>query len=108
MILKIKKLLESLKLPVAYGSFKKKTLLPYAIIISDGQDYFLADGKIYAKKNTYRVELYSAEKAIELEEEIERTFIENGIIYEKSADIITEENVYAVYYFIRGSYNNGK
>ncbi len=108
MILKIKELLESLGLSVAYGSFKKKTLLPYAIIISDGQDHFLADGKIYAKKNTYRVELYSAEKAIELEEEIERIFIENSIIYEKSADIITEEDVYAVYYFIRGSYNNGK
>lgn len=105
MILKIKKLLEKAGLKVAYGKFKEETKLPYAIIISNGQDKFLADNKIYKKKNTYRVELYAEQKEFELEEKIENIFIENGVIYDKSADVILEEGIYSVFYFIRGQYN---
>lgn len=105
MILKIKTLLEKAGIKVAYGKFKEKTDLPYAIIIGDGQDKVLADNKIYLKKNAYRVELYSLQKEFELEDKIENIFIQNGIIYDKSADVIIEEDIYSVFYFIRGQYN---
>lgn len=92
---------EKINIPLVYLSHvgENTPKPPFMVYEATGQSRFLADNTIYDKENLYRVEYYFKNKDIELEDEIEKTFLECGYIYTKSEDIhINEENIsYIVY-----------
>ncbi len=95
------KLLKKLNLPVAYGAFKNKVDAPYIVYLGSGNENFKADNKVYNSQKNYRIEYYYKLKDEEKEEEIEKIFNDNEIIWEKSEDIyISDEKLYMINYYI--------
>nr|DAJ65239.1 MAG TPA: hypothetical protein [Caudoviricetes sp.] len=95
--------LKKLKVPVAYGRFKRKQEFPFLITIGAGSTFFSADNNsIFHGENEYRVELYFQNKDESLEEAIENTLATNEfIILDKSEDIyIDKEDCFEVYYTV--------
>ena len=94
--------LATIGLPVAYA-FQVDTdsplQPPYLVYIGDGQDTFDADNTHYFRKNRYQVEYYFTQKNEEIEAVIEEALLDEGFLYEKSADVyIEDENVFVIYY----------
>lgn len=101
MISKTYELLKDLNIPLSYASFKKKTKPPYIIFMSDGSNNFSADNKVYFKSENMRIELYTEYKDIEMERRIEKLLDDNEIYYDKSEDIlIDEEKLLEIIYYI--------
>ena len=93
--------LKTTGLPCVYGFFKTPKEPPYIAYIGNGQDYFVADNKIYYAKNTYQVEYYYTTKSETNEAAIESALTTAGYIYTKSEDIYIEsEGVFVIYYYI--------
>ena len=95
--------LKKLKVPVAYGRFKRKQEFPFLITIGAGSTFFSADNNsIFHGENEYRVELYFQNKDESLEEAIENALTTNEfIILDKSEDIyIDKEDCFEVYYTV--------
>lgn len=94
-------ILQDLKMPVAYGHFKKAQLPPFLVYIGAGQNTYGADNTWYYRDNQYQIEYYFTEKDEEQEAEIEDLLLTNGYNYEKSEDIyIDSEDVYVIYYSV--------
>lgn len=94
-------LLQTLKLPVAYGYHSKPQELPYMCIIGAGQSQFEADNTYYTRKDHWQVEYYFTKKDPTKEATIEDLFLNNGYKYTKSEDIYIEsEDVFVIYYDI--------
>ncbi len=92
-------LLQTLKIPVAYGYHKKPQELPYLCLIGAGQGQFEADNTYYTKKNLWQVEYYFIEKDTDTEEQIENLLLDNGYKYSKSEDVfIEDEGIFVIYY----------
>lgn len=95
--------LKKLKVPVAYGRFKRKQEFPFLIMIGAGSTFFSADNNsIFHGEYEYRVELYFQNKDESLEEAIENALATNEfIILDKSEDIyIDKEDCFEVYYTV--------
>lgn len=95
--------LKKLKVPVAYGRFRKKQEFPFIIMIGAGSTFFSADNNsIFHEENEYRVELYFQNKDESLEREIENALVSNEFaILDKSEDIyIDKEDCFELYYAI--------
>lgn len=94
-------LLQTLKLPVAWGYHSKQQNLPYLCLMGAGQEQFEADNTYYKKKNLWQVEYYFIEKDPEIEEQIEKLLLDNGYKYSKSEDVFIEgEGIFVIYYDI--------
>ena len=94
-------LLQTLKLPVAYGYHDKPQNLPYLVMIGAGQGQFEADNTYYTKKDNWQIEYYFIEKNPTIEGQIEDLLLNNGYRYDKSEDIyIEDEDVFVIYYGI--------
>lgn len=92
-------LLKTLGIPCAYGCFKSKQTPPFIVYLGNGQDHYLADDQVYARKNTYRCEYYFRMKDESKEDAIEEALISNGFVFSKSEDtFIEDENVFVIYY----------
>ena len=94
-------LLKELKMPVAYHHFIKAKSPPFIVYYRVNSKNFVADDTIYTKTNIYRIELYTKQKDVNKEIEIENLLDRNGIIYEViSESYIESEKIYQVIYEI--------
>lgn len=94
-------LLKELKMPVAYHHFIKAKSPPFIVYYRVNSKNFVADDTIYTKTNIYRIELYTKQKDVNKEIEIENLLDRSGIIYEViSESYIESEKIYQVIYEI--------
>ena len=97
-------LLQTLNIPCAYSHFKDENAPkhpPYIVYLGAGQDDTAADNEYIYKRNRYQVEYYFTEKNEEQENAIEKLFVDNGYLYEKSEDVyIEDEGVFVIYYMM--------
>ena len=94
-------LLKELKMPVAYHHFIKAKSPPFIVYYRVNSKNFVADDTIYTKTNIYRIELYTKQKDVNKEIEIENLLDRSGIIYEViSENYIESEKIYQVIYEI--------
>ena len=93
-------LLQSTGLPVAYHHFEEPPNPPYIVYLTDGSNNFSADNKVYAKFNTYRVELYTTKKDIISETKVEDVLDSAEMFYESYEVYIKSEELYQVVYEI--------
>lgn len=93
--------LNTIGLPVEYGSQRKKKEPPYLAYRGGGQDQFHADDTIFFKRETYVIEYYFKDKSAAQEEAIENALLESGYNYTKSEDItIDSDGIYMIYYYV--------
>ena len=94
-------LLKEIKMPVAYHHFIKAKSPPFIVYYRVNSKNFVADDTIYTKTNIYRIELYTKQKDVNKEIEIENLLDRSGIIYEViSESYIESEKIYQVIYEI--------
>lgn len=86
-------------LPVAYSTFKEPVEVPFLCYIGGGQDRFFAENTIYKKTPVWQVEYYFKLKNPETEEMIESILLENGWIYDKGDDVVTEDEDMTVIFY---------
>ena len=92
-------ILKELNIPVAYHHFIKATTPPYITYYRSSSNNFYADNKVYEKNNTYRIELYTTQKSVELETQLEEGLDSTDTPYEiVSESYIESEKVYQVIY----------
>lgn len=97
---KLKKLLEKTGYPVAYDHFIYPQPLPYIAYLRDQSRNFSADNRVYYKVDSYRIELYTAQKDQEAEKKIENLLDEAGIYYDAYESWIDGEKMFMVMYLI--------
>ena len=88
-------------LPIARNSFLKPIQPPYIVYVFSHSNNFVADSKVYLKRENYRVELYTDKKDIALEEKLEGIFDKYGIVYDKTETYIQSEKLLEVMYEIQ-------
>jgi len=95
-------------LPVARNAFLKPQSPPYIVYVFSHSDNFAADSKVYLKRDTYQVELYTEKKDTALEEKLEGIFDEYGLVYDKAETYLESERLIEVMYEIQliGGQNN--
>ena len=94
-------LLKELKMPVAYHHFIKAKSPPFIVYYRVNSKNFVADDSVYTKTNIYRIELYTKQKDVNKEIEIENLLDRSGIIYEViSESYIESEKIYQAIYEI--------
>lgn len=79
-------------IPVAYRFFKTAQAPPFICYYEDASDNFIADNKIYLKKHTYLVELYTEDKDPALEAALESAL--DGYIWESDETYVDTEQMY--------------
>lgn len=77
---------ERVGLPLAYDHFEKETACPFLLYFDDGKSRFLADNRIYHKRDNVRLELYTDSKDWELEEKLEDRLTDQGFIWRTMGD----------------------
>lgn len=97
-IRELKRLLETLGLPVAITSFLGRIRPPAIVILPTGAEGDGSDVATELYRCSYQVELYTVEKDFDLEEKLERLFCENGIHFAKYETYIDEEAMYQCAY----------
>jgi len=91
-------LMASFDLPYAYYQFTEDTAQPPPFLCfyyPDGND-FLADNINYQRIRPLTIELYTDNKDIELEDGIENTLSQNGLVYRRNETFIESEKLYMV------------
>lgn len=88
--------LRSTGLPVAYYAFQSRQEPPFIVYLTDGDNNFSADGRVYFSAHKIRVELYTQEKDQSAEAQIEDAFAD--IFYTKEQVFIDSEGVYETIY----------
>lgn len=99
----LRELLEALEIPVKYRAFKvgEAPNLPYILFYKeDNQGTLKADNQNYAKVSDVTIELYSDEKDIVLEEQLESILDTNKIEYDTYESYLETESMYEVAYEI--------
>lgn len=71
---------------------------PFICFLTPGSDNFAADGKVYFKVNSVRIELYADEKDPEVEAQVEQVLNRHGVFYDKSEVWIESEKLFEVMY----------
>ena len=84
-------LLNTLSIQSFYGQAPVGTALPFLTINSEQPDNFLADNFVYCEKWNFRLDLYSTAKSLELEAEIKTLLNNNGIVWTKTEQYISEQ-----------------
>lgn len=95
---KLYSILKATGYSVAYSHFEVKTKLPFITYLVDGSSNFFADNKVYKKIKNIKIELYTAEKNLEIEENLERLLDENEIAYETDETWIESEKLFQKIY----------
>ena len=83
-------------IPVAYHAFQSRQEPPFIVYMTDGDNNFSADGRVYFSAHQIRVELYTQEKDRSAEAQIEAAFAD--IFYTKGQIFIDSEGVYETIY----------
>lgn len=88
--------LRSTGIPVAYHAFQSRQELPFIVYLTDGDNNFSADGRVFFSSHQIRVELYTREKDLSAEAAVEAAF--SDIFYTKSQVFVDSEGVYETIY----------
>ena len=93
-------MLQSTGIPFAYDHFAEgeSPSPPFICYLLPGSDNFAADGQVYYRINQVRIELYTDNKDLAVEEKIEKALDDAGIFYNKSEVWIESEKLYEVLY----------
>lgn len=89
---------KKLGLNYAYGSFDSPTNPPHLIGRIVETDNFSADNKVWYKQPTFRLELTTLKKDLELQKKIEDNLLKD-IYWNKTEQEIMNEGVYNTSYF---------
>ena len=89
-------LLNTLSIPSFYGQAPIGTVLPFLAIHTEQPENFAADNGVYCEKWNFRLDLYSKEKSLTLEDEIKKLLNDNGIAWNKTEEYIDTEQVWEV------------
>lgn len=100
----IKAMLETLGLPVAITSFFRETDLPCIVLLPDGAESSGSDFAAELKRENYQIELYTEQKDLQLEEQLESLLDVYGMHYAKYEAYIEEEAMYQCAYQIEVYY----
>ena len=102
--------MDEIGLPYAYGHFAEGEGVepPFICYLTPGSSNFSADGKVYHKINSYRIELYTDTKSPETEGMIEDVLDRHGFFYDKTEVWIESEKLYEILYAFEGSVINGE
>lgn len=84
----------------AYGSFLTEQQPPYLISLTQSSNNFMADNKVYLKKNEVALEYYYKIKDFDEQNKIEDIILKD-VSWEKSEEVyLQDEKVwYVIYYF---------
>lgn len=93
--------LETLNLPVTYGSFKKKVKPPFIIIQFAYSDDLIADSQNYQSIGNYQVELYTVIKHPPTEVLVQNKLKGLRLPYRKIETYIDSEELYQIIYEIK-------
>lgn len=93
-------MVEEIGFPNAYDHFVEgqSPEPPFLVFLYPGTNHFAADGAAYFKVNRLHLELYTDEKSIDLEGQVEAVLDGYGIFYGNSEVWIESENLYEVLY----------
>lgn len=94
------KILEKLKIPIAYNHFSTAQKPPYLVYKVTSSNNFIADNKVYKKIRKVDLELYTESKNEKLEEKLETILCENEMVFNSFETYIQSEDVYQVVYEI--------
>ncbi|MDE5557806.1 MAG: hypothetical protein K2J32_09010 [Ruminococcus sp.] len=96
----ISEMMLEMGLPSAYEHFSENEnpSLPFLIWWLDGENTFSADNYMYYSSLQLNISLYTDEKSLETEAEIERILKHHHIFYNKSEDWIESEKLYEILY----------
>lgn len=85
---------------VAYRAFPsgKAPVLPFICILETSTDNFVADSKVYQKRQNIDIELYLKQKDPSVETAIEDVLDANLIVWDKYEEYIDAEEVLEVVY----------
>lgn len=92
------RILQQMKLPLAYNHFNKPQLPPYLVYFTEDSSNFCADNKVYFKAPTWVIELYTDQKELILETRLEGLLEEADLYYEKYEAFIDSEKMYQIRY----------
>ena len=86
--------------PFAYNHFAEGESPdpPFVCFMTPGSENFGADGKVYFRINSIRIELYTDEKNPLTEHKVENVLDQHGIFYDKTEVWIQSEMLYEVTY----------
>lgn len=87
-------------LPFAYYQFpvNEAPPLPYVVYFFPNRDDFVRDNENYRRVETLIIELYTEDKSLTTESEVEDVLENNHIVYDKTETFIRKENMYQCYY----------
>lgn len=87
---------------VAYRAFPigKAPELPFICYLCTQTDNFVADNKVHAVLQSVDIELYSKSKDIASESKIETALNNNGIVWDKYEEYLSDEDVNEIIYTI--------
>lgn len=97
---RLKELLDTLNIPVAYHHFNSPTAPPFIAYYRESTSNTFADNKVQQKFENITIELYTEKKDIELENKLETLLNDNELPYEIGEFFIDTENLYQVSYGI--------
>lgn len=94
--------IEGFSKKVAYRAFPvgKAPELPFICYVCTQTDNFVADNKVHTVLQSVDIELYSKNKDTSSEAKIETVLNNNGIVWDKYEEYISDENVNEVIYTI--------
>ena len=93
-------IIQEMNIPFAYDHFAEgeSPEPPFICYLLPGSDNFSADGRVYFKKNSVRLEVYTDFKDLSLESRVEDVLDRHEIFYNKSETWIQSEKLYEVMY----------
>ncbi len=96
-----KKIKEALDIDIAYDHFNESPKIPFLVYVDEGENKFIADGTVYTSKRRLRLEQYTEEKDLHLEEKLRAFLIEERINFsDDGTEYIADEKLYVHYYHI--------
>lgn len=89
-------------LPVAYRAWQENSApaLPFCVYYAGRANNFAADGVVYHTAQRYTIELYTEDKALEVEAKIEAALTGAGIYWSKDETYIVSERMNEIIYEI--------
>lgn len=90
--------MDSLGIPYAYYQFEEGTAqpCPFCVFYFPSSDDFLADNQNYQKIRQLVIELYTDNKAFDLEDMIETRLKNSGLVYSREETYLSDEKMYMV------------
>lgn len=98
----LKKLIDTLGMPVAYHCFAVGQVpeLPYAVYYADEDINFFADDTVYSGGCAVTMEVYTKAKDLELETKVKKLLNDNQLPYESYESFLDSENMFLKAYEI--------